>query len=135
MRTITRDHLKRRIESGDDLTVVDVLDSSDFEEDHLPGALSAPIHADSFDDDIRRLVPDLDAEVVVYCASSECDASEKAAARMIELGYTNVIDYEGGKEDWKQAGLPMSTGRGAASGSKADRMSSQPEPRTAHRSR
>jgi rhodanese-related sulfurtransferase len=26
------------------------------------------------------------------------------------LGYTNVRDYEGGKQDWIDAGLPLETG-------------------------
>jgi rhodanese-related sulfurtransferase len=29
------------------------------------------------------------------------------AARLVELGYTRVHDYEEGKADWVEAGLPL----------------------------
>jgi rhodanese-related sulfurtransferase len=45
--------------------------------------------------------------VIVYCHDEDCDASPKAARRMDALGYQRVYDYEAGKVDWKQAGLPV----------------------------
>ena len=44
---------------------------------------------------------------MVYCKNTECPASEKAASRLDELGYRSVFDYEAGKVDWKEAGLPV----------------------------
>ena len=29
------------------------------------------------------------------------------------MGYENAYDYEGGKQDWIDAGLPIETGRGS----------------------
>jgi rhodanese-related sulfurtransferase len=49
------------------------------------------------------VIPNKNTEVVVYCASFDCNASEKAAKKLTELGYTNVIDFSGGKADWKAA--------------------------------
>jgi hypothetical protein len=43
----------------------------------------------------------------VYCYDTDCDASPKAARRMEDLGYQTVYDYEAGKVDWKEAGLPV----------------------------
>ena len=45
-------------------------------------------------------------EVVVYCASYDCDASRKAAALLEANGY-NVHAYEGGIREWTEAGLPF----------------------------
>jgi len=45
--------------------------------------------------------------VIVYCMNSGCDASTKAAKKMEKLGYTNVLDYEAGKVDWHEAGMPV----------------------------
>ena len=36
-----------------------------------------------------------------------CTASPKAAQKMDELGYQQVYDYEAGKMDRKEAGLPV----------------------------
>ena len=61
---------------------------------------------------LPRWVPFLDElaksrTVIVYCLNAECDASPKAVRRMEKLGYKNVFDYEAGKVDWKEAGLPV----------------------------
>lgn len=44
---------------------------------------------------------------MVYCYDADCTASPKAAERIEALGYRSVYDYEAGKMDWKQAGLPV----------------------------
>lgn len=59
------------------------------------------------------LLPDRDAEIVVYCANGPCPNSGIAAARLEELGYGNVADYHEGKAEWIAAGLPVE-GRGRA---------------------
>ena len=57
-----------------------------------------------------RLLPDKDAAIVVYCANDPCPNSGIAAHVLGKLGYTNVRDYEGGKQDWRDAGLPLEQG-------------------------
>ena len=59
----------------------------------------------------RRRIPDLDTDVVVYCASSACDSSVTVASRLLELGYRNVLHYAEGKRDWVEAGLPLEGSR------------------------
>ena len=46
---------------------------------------------------------------MVYCASAECHASDEAARQLVELGYSRVRHYVGGKADWKAAGLPLAS--------------------------
>jgi rhodanese-related sulfurtransferase len=66
------------------------------------------------DDRARRRIPDLDTEVVVYCADAGCDSSVVVANRLVELGYRNVRHYTEGKRDWVGAGLPVEGGRVSA---------------------
>jgi rhodanese-related sulfurtransferase len=106
MQTIARDELKARIDRGDDTKVVEVLAENQYRQGHLPTAINVPLGED-FDSGIENAVPDKNQEVVVYCASKECTASPKAARRMDELGYKRVLDYEEGKADWREAGLPL----------------------------
>jgi molybdopterin/thiamine biosynthesis adenylyltransferase/rhodanese-related sulfurtransferase len=56
---------------------------------------------------IEKLAPDLDAPIVLYCASGT--RSVLAARSLTELGYTNVKSLAGGFSGWKRAGLPWST--------------------------
>ncbi len=59
----------------------------------------------------ERRIPDREAQVVVYCAGPECESSGEVAARLVELGYTNVRHFSGGKQAWREAGLPLEGGR------------------------
>lgn len=107
-KAIRREELKQRIERGDDFVLLETLSPVSFAGGHLPGALNLPV--ERVRTGAAALIPDLDSDVVVYCASYQCDASSKAAALLERLGYTRVFDYHGGKADWKEAGLPMETG-------------------------
>ena len=55
---------------------------------------------------IPELLPDRKAEIVVYCMAPPCPALEKAARELAAMGYGNVRDYVGGKQDWIEHGFP-----------------------------
>ena len=105
---ISRDQLRQKIENGDVFVLVDALPPMSFAHSHLPGAINLP--PAWVDERGPRRIPNRDAEVVVYCASSTCDSSAEVAERLIELGYRNVLHYTGGKKDWVHAGLPLERG-------------------------
>lgn len=109
--TITLDELRLKLDAGEDVTLVDALGPIYFEDAHLPGAINVP--HDRVDELAAKLLPEKDAEVVVYCANGPCKNSGIATKRLLELGYTNVRDYHEGKEEWIAAGLPTESG-GAA---------------------
>lgn len=89
------------------LVVVEALSEESYNDFHLPNAVNVPLD-DDFAEDIQRAIPDKETPVLVYCMDAECHASEKAGRRMEELGYAHIYDYEAGKMDWKEAGLPIS---------------------------
>jgi len=103
-RPISRTALKDLIDGGE-VTVVEALPASAFEHGHLPGA----VHLGN--DDVKgrapTVLPDKDATVVTYCASTTCQNSAEAARELESLGYTDVREYIEGKADWEQAGLPL----------------------------
>jgi rhodanese-related sulfurtransferase len=47
---------------------------------------------------------------VTYCSNPACPNSQRVAARLTALGYTNVRKYREGIEDWTEAGLPTESG-------------------------
>ena len=65
---------------------------------------------DAIRDRAPELVPDKDAEIVVYCANAPCQNSGIAAERLAQLGYARVRDYHEGKADWIEAGYPVEKG-------------------------
>jgi rhodanese-related sulfurtransferase len=110
-KAIRREELREKIARGDDFVLLETLAPRSFERGHLPGARNLPV--DRIRTGAAALIPRLDSEIVVYCASFQCDASTKAVTLLERLGYTKVFDYHGGKADWKEAGLPMETGPAA----------------------
>jgi rhodanese-related sulfurtransferase len=107
--TISREELWQKIEDGADFVLVDALSPISYAMAHLPGAIN--VTEQFMDERARRRIPDLDTEVVVYCADEGCDSSVAVANRLLELGYRNVHHYAGGKRDWEAAGLPLEGGR------------------------
>lgn len=114
MRTIGRAELSRWMDEGRDFALVEVLAPEAFRKFHLPKAINVPVHQKKFEAAIERAVPAKDRPVVVYCQNKDCDASPEAARRMEQSGYQEVYDYEAGKMDWRDAGLPVEEGRSPA---------------------
>ncbi|HZW02669.1 MAG TPA: rhodanese-like domain-containing protein [Anaerolineaceae bacterium] len=50
-------------------------------------------------------LPAKDAAIVLYCRSG--NMSTTAAERLVELGYTNLYELDGGFDAWEAAGLPL----------------------------
>lgn len=102
MTTITRDELLAGI---DHFIILEALPPQYFRKGHIPGAQNFP-HTE-VDALAPRLLPDKDAEIVVYCANAECANSGIAAERLAALGYRNVRVFAGGKKEWEEHGLPL----------------------------
>jgi rhodanese-related sulfurtransferase len=102
--TISRDELKAKMDSREDFQLVEALAEDEFQKQHLPHAVNLP--PDQVKERAPQVLPEKDADIVVYCGSSTCTASEKAAADLEKQGYSRVRRYVEGKKDWVDAGLP-----------------------------
>jgi rhodanese-related sulfurtransferase len=105
--TITRAELRDLIEANA-VTVVEALPAEYYADAHLPGAINVP-HTE-VRDLAPELLPDKDAAIVVYCTNLSCPNSGIAAHVLTKLGYTNVRRFAEGKDDWREAGLPLEHG-------------------------
>ena len=76
--------------------VLDVRESFEYDEGHIPSALSLPISALS-PTSAQKAIPATDTPVLVYCRSG--NRSKVAAGQLTEYGYTNVMEF-GGINDW-----------------------------------
>jgi rhodanese-related sulfurtransferase len=108
--TITLNDLKEKVlHSHHTPVLINVLSEESFQKSNglrLPGSYWIP------NAEVDRKVPLMfskNKEMVVYCSSFDCTASEKAAEKLQDMGYTNVHVYKGGVKEWKEAGLPMET--------------------------
>ena len=97
------DEVKTRMDRGEKLLIVDVREESEFARDHLPGAIH--LGKGIIERDIEARVPQLDAEMILYCGGGF--RSALAADNLQKMGYTNVISMDGGFRDWREKGYPL----------------------------
>ena len=112
---ITREELKAKMDRGDDFVLVEALSHEHYESSHLPGAINLPYE---FVDEAERVLPEKDAEIVVYCMNRDCSASREEARELEEMGYERVLHYPAGKQDWISAGLPVEGAPGRQRGTR-----------------
>ena len=91
---ITSDEAKKMIETQK-VIVVDVRTLEEYNEGHIPNAISVPL--ETIENEAEAKLKNKDALILVYCRSGR--RSREAALKLIEKGYTNVIDF-GGIKDW-----------------------------------
>jgi len=103
MKKITAEKLMEKISNRENFKLVDVLLPSSYKKWHIPTAINIQL------DEIENKAPELlnpEDEIIVYCTSTECQSSTRAASRLIELGFKDVTDYKGGKREWDEKGFP-----------------------------
>lgn len=105
MRHITRVELKNELDNGSELTLIEALPEKYWKEGHLPGSIQ--IDYTDIEEKAGNYLPDRKAKIVVYCASTECQNSTKAARTLEALGYDEVYEYVEGKQAWIEAGFPL----------------------------
>ncbi|MCW5198707.1 rhodanese-like domain-containing protein [Desulfobulbus sp. F4] len=114
---ITSEELKKLIESGKDIVVVDAREyEASYQKEHVPGAkhflFPVPIMTEwdsketggkTLDDYAALLGPDKSKTIVIYCGFVKCTRSHNGAVWAKKLGYTNVLRNPGGFFAWKGA--------------------------------
>ena len=91
---ITSDEAKKMMETQKAI-VVDVRTLEEYNEGHIPNAISVPL--ETIENEAEAKLKNKDDLILVYCRSGR--RSREAALKLIEKGYTNVIDF-GGIKDW-----------------------------------
>ncbi len=94
--SLTPKEAKARMDSKDEIIVVDVRTKAEYDEGHIENAILIP--NEEISTEKPEQLPDLDAEILVYCRSGR--RSKEAANKLVDMGYTNVYDF-GGIIDWE----------------------------------
>jgi len=109
--TIDAATLRERLASDDRPVLINALAREAFDDERIPGSISIPAS------EAIRLADEVlakDQPIVVYCSSRSCTASPTLAQKLVDLGYPEVADFEGGIEEWGRAGYQLQRSRAMA---------------------
>jgi len=104
-KTITREQIKEKLDIETPMIIIEALPKEYFDDEHLPSALNIP--HDEIQARASDMLPDKEACIVVYCASTDCQNSKIATATLQQMGYSNALEYVEGKQHWLEAHLPI----------------------------
>jgi len=93
--------LKRRMQLGDALNVIDVRRNSAFEAGHIPGAVNLPRETWESAQGLSR-----ERINVLYCTSQQCHLAPEACLYYAGEGYP-VMHLDGGMEAWRDYGFDV----------------------------
>lgn len=86
---------KELIDTEDDYVILDVRTQAEYDEGHIPDAILIP--HDTVTTATEDALPDKDQLILVYCRSG--NRSKQASQALLNLGYTNVVEF-GGINSW-----------------------------------
>lgn len=92
---ITTDEMAAKMESNDGNSVfIDVREPDEFAAGHVPGIINLPLSA--FSEETADFPKD--SEIVIICRSG--NRSLQAADKLQDYGFTNLVNVQGGMNDW-----------------------------------
>ena len=112
IQTISLGDLREKLAQTSKPQVWNVLTDEYFRGEMIPGSRRVAldrIGREINNDDLAKTT-----EIVVYCAGPSCPQSRLAAEKLLGFGYENVRAFEGGLEEWKNAGFEIENQTGSA---------------------
>jgi rhodanese-related sulfurtransferase len=99
--------LAKKIFDMGDVLFVDARSQNDYENGHIPGALSLPVG--QFEKRIEFFLNHYPPEqpIVTYCSGRTCEDSHDLAQFLSDVGFTNVRIFIDGFPNWKAKGYPV----------------------------
>ena len=95
--------VKKRLDAGEKMILVDTREDSEWSLGHIPGAIH--LGKGIIERDIEVAIPDPNAPIVLYCGGGF--RSALAAENLQKMGYKNVLSMDGGWRGWTGAGFPV----------------------------
>jgi rhodanese-related sulfurtransferase len=103
VKACTSMEVKGRLDRREPFHFIDVREDEEFTTNRAQGARH--IGRGVIERDIENLIPDKQAEIVLYCGGGY--RSALAAESLGRMGYTNVWSMDGGIRAWREAGYPL----------------------------
>lgn len=102
IRETTVAEIKRRLDAGEKITLIDTREESEWARGHLPDAVH--LSKGIIERDVEVRFPDKNVELVLYCGGGF--RSALSAENLQKMGYKSVVSMDGGWRGWLDAGYP-----------------------------
>lgn len=103
IRETTPEEVCKRLQEGEQFHFIDVREDNEWQKGHARGARH--LGKGIIERDIEAIIPDHDAEIILYCGGGY--RSALAADALQQMGYTNAISMDGGWKRWNELGYPV----------------------------
>ncbi|MGC1878003.1 MAG: rhodanese-like domain-containing protein [Rhabdochlamydiaceae bacterium] len=97
--------LMNLISSGVPLTILDARGGKYDDGKRIGSARTLSYEATK--EQVVQAIPTQHSLIVVYCSNLQCPASSHLAKRLSEFGYSNILKYGEGIQEWIDAGHPI----------------------------
>lgn len=108
---ISTEEIKKRLDAGEDMVIIDTMPEDSYRKNHIPGAVGAVLPGKTEEVDperraafVKALGEDKNKPVIIYCGRVSCYRSHVGALIAKEEGFTNVLRHPGGIDAWLEAG-------------------------------
>ena len=102
---VTLEETRRFVSAGTHI-LFDARPPVDYGAAHIPGALSLPSEQMEAEFENFRMILTPDQPILVYCSGKQCDESIQLGDYLIEEGFTNVVLFPGGYNEWEAGVQP-----------------------------
>ncbi len=92
---ISQEEALKIMEEEEGYIILDVRTKEEFDAGHIPEAVNIPV--ETIGDKEPEELPDKDQLLLIYCRSG--NRSKQASEKLVELGYTNILEF-GGINTW-----------------------------------
>ncbi|MBO9593032.1 MAG: rhodanese-like domain-containing protein [Niabella sp.] len=99
MNTITVQELKKRIDNGEKINLIDVREPAEYEEYNIGGKLIPLGNIQNME--VDELEPLKEEEVIIHCRSGKRSAA--ACMLLDSMGFKHTVNVEGGVLAWQEA--------------------------------
>ncbi len=93
--TASNEELEQKLDSQEDIIVLDVRESAEYAFRHIPGAISLPLG------ELEERCNEINQESTVYVICRTGSRSDLAAQKLAEKGYQHVVNVLPGMSGWK----------------------------------
>lgn len=100
------EQVREQLKEDQSAELIDVRTPVEYREVHAEGARNVPL--DMLDPADLKAYGDPDRRLYLICRSGS--RSRQACQKLISAGQTNVVNVEGGTQEWKSQGLPVLRG-------------------------